>query len=266
LSASLPPAPCIAGDTTLCLAGGRFEVRVTWRDFEGNSGVASAESLTSDTGYFWFFDPANVEIVLKVLDARAVNDFFWVFYGGLSNVEYTIAVHDTVTGIGKTYFNPAGSFGSAGDTAAIPGSAVLEPWREPDAARFDPWSSVVERSAAAATATCTADDESLCLQQSRFAVSITWKDFDGQGGVGQAVPLSGDTGYFWFFDPANVEVVVKVLDGRSFNGQFWVFYGALSNVEFTLTVTDSVTGAIKTYVNPLGEFASVGDTAALPGS
>ena len=58
---------------------------------------------------------------------------------------------------------------------------------------------------------------------------------------------------------------MKVLDARSINGQFWVFYGALSNVEFTLTVTDTVTGASKTYFNPLDVFASVGDTSALPG-
>ena len=64
--------------------------------------------------------------------------------------------------------------------------------------------------------------------------------------------LTGDTGYFWFFDPANVEVIVKVLDGRGVNGHVWVFYGALSNVEYTLTVTDTQTGLATRYFNPLG--------------
>ncbi len=63
-------------------------------------------------------------------------------------------------------------------------------------------------------------------------------------------------------DPANVELVVKVLDGRPINGYFWVFYGALSNVAFTVTVTDTETGERKVYQNPLGTFASVGDTQA----
>ena len=64
------------------------------------------------------------------------------------------------------------------------------------------------------------------------------------------MPLTGDTGAFWFFDAANIELVVKVLDGRPVNGNFWLFYGALSNVEYTLTVTDTETGAVKTYSNP----------------
>jgi hypothetical protein len=93
-------------------------------------------------------------------------------------------------------------------------------------------------------------------------VEIAWKDFQGHLGVGHAVPLTADTGYFWFFDPANVETVVKVLDARSLNQAFWVFYGALSSVEYTLTVTDTQTGAVKTYTNASGNLASAADTGA----
>ena len=74
--------------------------------------------------------------------------------------------------------------------------------------------------------------------------------------------LSGDTGYFWFFGAGNVEVVLKVLDGRGLNGKFWVFYGALSDVEYSLKVTDTATGTVKTYRNSRGRLASVADTAA----
>ena len=54
-----------------------------------------------------------------------------------------------------------------------------------------------------------------------------------------------------------------MLDGRAINGHFWVFFGALSNVEYSIGVTDTETGQTRTYTNPLGEFASVGDTEAL---
>ena len=97
-------------------------------------------------------------------------------------------------------------------------------------------------------------------QRWQVQIEVTWQDFAGNTGRGNAVPLSGDTGYFWFFDAANVELIVKVLDGRGLNGHHWVFYGALSNVEYTLTVTDTLTGG--QHNNPSGRFASIGDTAA----
>ncbi len=75
---------------------------------------------------------------------------------------------------------------------------------------------------------------------------------------------STTSGAFWFFDPSNLELMIKVLDGRAINGKFWVFYGALSNVQYTITVTDTTAGDRKTYDNPNGQFASMGDTAAFP--
>ena len=75
-------------------------------------------------------------------------------------------------------------------------------------------------------------------------------------------PSPGDTGYFWFFDSANVELVIKVLDGRGINGHYWVFYGALSNVGYTVTVTDTQTGTVRSYENPSGTLASSADTSA----
>ncbi|MEM8929966.1 MAG: hypothetical protein AAGE94_02260 [Acidobacteriota bacterium] len=100
----------------------------------------------------------------------------------------------------------------------------------------------------------------------RFAIEATWRDFEGVEGSAIATPIAADTGAFWFFDPANLEVTVKVLDGRDINGHFWVFNGSLSNVEYTLTVTDQITGAVYTFTNPLGQFGSFGDTEALPGT
>jgi hypothetical protein len=76
------------------------------------------------------------------------------------------------------------------------------------------------------------------------------------------VPLTADTGAFWFFDAANLEVMVKVLDGRAINGKLWVFFGALSDVDYTLTVTDTQTGQQKSYHNPAGTLASRADTQA----
>jgi ELWxxDGT repeat protein len=257
------PQACQPAETTLCL-GGRFQVEATWRDFQGNGGQGNAVSLTADTGYFWFFDAANVEVVLKVLDGRGLNGHHWAFYGALSNVEYTLTITDVQTGAVRRYVNPPGRLGSVGDANAFgpkgaTGSAA--PSLGPAAAAYEPVLPVVRRTAA--TAPCAPSSERLCLNGGRFAVEARWRDFQGNTGTGKAVPLSGgDTGYFWFFDAANVEVVLKVLDGRGLNGKYWVFYGALSSVEYELTVTDTQTGVAKTYTNPSGRLASVADTGA----
>jgi CARDB protein len=122
-----------------------------------------------------------------------------------------------------------------------------------------------------ASSVCTTDSATLCLNANRFRVSVAWVTLSGRtgdeqaaaaSGNGQAVSLTGDTGYFWFFSANNVELVIKVVDGRAFNNFFWVFYGALSNVQYTITVTDTLTGTVKVYNNPQGNLASVADTAA----
>lgn len=113
------------------------------------------------------------------------------------------------------------------------------------------------------TGACLGDDQTLCLRSDRFRVTAQWSvPSQSEAGTGQAVPITSETGSFWFFSNANLEVMIKVLDGRSVNGRFWVFYGALTNVEYTLTVTDTQTRAVKTYFNPQGQLTSVADTGA----
>ncbi len=103
----------------------------------------------------------------------------------------------------------------------------------------------------------------LCLDSNRFSAQVRWTATKlGQTGFGQAIPLTSQTGAFWFFQPSNIELVIKVLDARAINGKFWVFYGSLTNVQFTLTVTDQQTGEVRTYFNPEGQLASFADTSA----
>lgn len=113
---------------------------------------------------------------------------------------------------------------------------------------------------------CTADATTLCLAENRFQVSVSWETSKGATGQGQALPLTTDTGAFWFFDGSNVELLVKVIDGCALNGAHWVFAGGLTNVKVTLTVMDGATGATRMYVNPQGAaFQPVQDTGAFHG-
>jgi ELWxxDGT repeat protein len=257
------PSGCQSSSSRLCLNGGRYQVEASWLTREGQSGTGTAVSLSADTGYFWFFDADNVELVAKVLDGQGVNGHVWVFYGALSDVEYTITVTDTQTGFTRRYFNPQGTLASVGDTQGFGPLGAHSVAPEPPVSRAapSPLPLVAERTNAAAAWPCQASAQRLCLGNGRFALEVSWTA-QNRTGKGTAVPLTGDTGTFWFFNAANVELVVKVLDGRPINGRHWVFYGALSNVEYTLTVTDTETGTVRTYKNPGGRFGSVADTGA----
>ena len=259
----VPPGPCIGDSTTLCLNNNRFKVQAAWSvPSQGTSGGGSAVRLTGDTGYFWFFNPDNVELVLKVLDGTALNGCDWVFYGALSDVQYTIVVTDTETGVVTPYANFAGTLASVADTSAFRQPVASTESDSPSSAQAIESPSIAVPKLAAATA-CTPDPTTLCANHSRFQVTVDWQvSEEGRSGHGTAVPITGDTGYFWFFNSTNVELVLKVLDGQEVNGHFWVFYGALSNVQYTITVTDTRTLAVKTYTNLSGTLASVADTSA----
>ena len=252
-------SPCTASALVQCMNNSRFRIQVYWRvPTQGTSGVGTAVPLTGDTCYFWFFSDNNVELVLKVVDGRAFNNRFWVFYGALSDVEYVIRVTDTATGIVRIYLNSQGSLASVADTAAFAGSASA-PETPPETASPPP----PPAEKAGVEASCVSGPSALCLNASRFRVDVSWRvPSQGTSGAGSAVALTGDTGYFWFFSSNNVELVIKVVDGRAFNNHFWVFYGALSDVEYRITVTDTTTGAVKTYFNPSGNLASVADVSA----
>ena len=115
-------AACTPGDAALCLAAGRFRVEAQWRLPNGQTGAGRALRLTDDTGAFWFFDDDNLEMMVKVLNGCGVNDRFWVFAGGLTNVRVRLTVTDTTTGATKEYVNPQGTaFQPIQDTGAFAG-------------------------------------------------------------------------------------------------------------------------------------------------
>lgn len=67
------------------------------------------------------------------------------------------------------------------------------------------------------------------------------------------------SGFFYFFNPQILELLVKIVNGCSLNGAYWFFYGSTSNVALQYTVDDLKACKTKTVDVPLGQFASNGD-------
>jgi chitodextrinase len=274
---------CTPDAHSFCLDGGRFRVTTTFRT--SPTGPTSQGNVvpggTADSGLFWFFAPANWEVMVKVLNGCGVNNRHWVFLAAATNVEYTVTVTDTATQAQKSYHNSLGSIApvttdvdafascQAPSTAAGNSSAG-------GAAPFvdgSPAPAAVEELGAGDDVIapllpgCTSDSHTFCLDGGRFRASITFRSAStGPATTGNVVPGStADSGLFWFFAPSNWELMVKVLNGCAANNHHWVFLAGATNVEFTLTVTDTVTQAQKTYHNNLGAVPPVTtDTSAFP--
>ncbi len=113
----------------------------------------------------------------------------------------------------------------------------------------------------------------LALRHDAFRFRLTWREAGPAGAehAAQAVRLTDESGYFWFFDPANTEITVKILDGGAVNGHFWVFVSSLTDVAFTLAVEDdraacgpaaSAPCPVRSYDGVAGRNANLIDLAA----
>jgi hypothetical protein len=97
-----------ARQNQICLQN-RFAIRII-NVTNSQSGVATPVRFGSeDSAFFWFFGDQNYEVVVKVLNACALNGRYWVFDAGLTDQGYRIEVRDTVGNSTKAYTNTLGN-------------------------------------------------------------------------------------------------------------------------------------------------------------
>ncbi|HEV2720208.1 MAG TPA: hypothetical protein VG323_09330 [Thermoanaerobaculia bacterium] len=111
---------------------------------------------------------------------------------------------------------------------------------------------------------CSLGGAALCLAN-RFSVTARFHT-DGGSSPAHPVPVTSDSGYFWFFGPNNAEIVMKIVDACSLSSNFWFFAAGMTDVGVDLVVTDTKTGAVRRYSNPSGTaFTPIQDTNAFAG-
>lgn len=101
--------------------------------------------------------------------------------------------------------------------------------------------------------TCSQTGAVLCLQDQRFRVTARYQTPGGVRGYAGVRPLSSDSAYLWFFSSANLELVLKVLDGCGFNDRFWVYAAGLTNLGVELRIADTWTDATWSFDNPVND-------------
>ena len=266
---------CEPDAETLCLHDGRYELQADWWTGDGNRGAAKVvRKATRDSGLFRFFDADNWEILIKVLDGCAVNGHHWVYGASTTDLGYEIRVRDTATGDAKVYRNEPGRPAPAiTDGKAFPGACEVgasSPFAFPDwRLRGSPGVELVPVSLVGESESgCMTGGTSLCLADSRFEVAVDWSTAGGGEGSASTVPGgTNNSGLFYFFDPDNWEMLIKVLDGCAINGHHWVYSAAATDLGLDITVTDTATGSTWSYEKEPGPpAAAITESKAFPDS
>jgi hypothetical protein len=259
---------CPADGDTLCLNSDRFRVEVTWRNYANQTGHGQAVPFRNDSGLFWFFGPSNIEMLIKVINACGFNQRYWVYAAATTDVEYTLTVTDTVANTSRQYYNTLGNRAAAiTDSSAFatcgsslgdgqPMESALDDLQILTESVGEILGNVTEKDSAqnplSGEAVCTPGTNDLCLASNRFRIQISWRNYANQTGSGWAIPFTNDSGMFWFFDANNLEFLVKVINGCGLNSRYWVYAAATTDVEYTMTVTDTLRNTTRTYFNSLG--------------
>ncbi len=87
-----------------------------------------------------------------------------------------------------------------------------------------------------------------------FDITLSARDpRTGGTGFGKALPQNDIYGIFSIpsltFNAANPEVIVKIVDASGIGQDYWVFFSALTDLQYTLSVKENATGKVKTYQN-----------------
>jgi heme/copper-type cytochrome/quinol oxidase subunit 2 len=173
-----------------------------------------------------------------MVDATGIGQSYWVFYGALTDLHYTLSVREAATGTTKTY-----------NDATI-GTTVCGKF---DTSGFGPSPQGLEPAAASLASPFAQPATELTLLAAHpFDVTLTATDpRTGATGKGQVIDQNDIFGIFSIPDitgnAGNPEVIVKMVDASGIGQDYWVFYAALTDLNYTLSVRETTTGNTKTY-------------------
>ena len=234
-----------AGSTLRLMGAHPFDITLTATD--PRTGTTGQGQVISQNDIYGIFSiPAitgnagNPEVIVKMVDATGIGQNYWVFYGALTDLTYTLAVQEVATGKTKTYNDTRVGTTVCGkfDTSGFGASIVTEPAE---------WSGMVTPSRA------TAGEDTLKLISAHpFDVTLSAKDpRTGTEGQGQILAQNDIYGIFSIpaitGNAANPEVIVKMVDASGIGQSYWVFYAALTDLNYTLAVKETATGTAKSY-------------------
>lgn len=260
---------------------------------DGETVVEDAKNYdleSRESGILYFFDRDNAEVLVKVLDACAVNQHRWVFVAPVTDLAFNLYVEETATGKVWEHRNPKGgqTASTESDVAAFPcgASAVGDGVGDATGVELVDAGFPVPRTAspsAPVTAGPTpvgvaqaigAGEATDCEPQpvttlaGGYTVNMCVEYLkDGNPEVTEARDFGLDSqqsGLLYFFERSNAEVLIKVLDACGVNGYRWVFVAPVTDLAFNLSVVSpNPDDEVWTHSNRLSQTAAArSDNAA----
>jgi hypothetical protein len=103
-------ASCLEDAYTMCLVNGRYRVTSRWKNQYDLGAVANLTKakLTDTTGAFWIADASTFEYLIR-FNTATNNGKVWIAITTFTDVEFWVAVTDTVNGQSKEYHSAPGS-------------------------------------------------------------------------------------------------------------------------------------------------------------
>lgn len=259
LPAASEPKSCKPRPDRLCFQGNRFIVDIGWRNpATGATGKGTVLKRGPNYGVFTL-DSGHADLIVRM---TKTGQEFRLLYGQLTNLQISVGVTDTKPRGTTRFSNGPNNCGAvqtlpAKLTEAVTADDVLLNPQTLDFAR--PGNGIPDRldltpfafTDLHETGTCKAGPTRLCLHDKRFQAELTWLDPNtGATGTAKATRITDDSGTFAFKAANGVDVAVKAVE----TDRARIVWGSLTSFEFTLKVTDTLSGQVKTYTNPAGTF------------
>lgn len=256
---------CRPGPDRLCFQGNRFLVDAGWRNpVTGQTGKGTVLKRGANFGVFTL-GSGHADLLVRMTKTGQEIRFL---YGQLTNLQISVGVTDTKQGSITRFSNGPNN---CGDVRQISGALTAGITLETGDDLFgllNPQSFDFVKSGAGISGkldlasepltftdqhegTCKATATRLCLHSKRFQAELTWKDpTTGATGTAKATKLTDNSGTFAFKAANGVDVAVKAVE----TDRARILWGSLTSFEYTLKVTDTLSGQVKTYTNPAGTF------------
>ena len=206
-----------AGANSETLVGGTLNSGVVTTDANPPTAPISIADVTPTTG-------SMEGGTLVLISGLGFTPYSWVEVGGRPTTDFTffdastIRVRTTAHAVGLA---DVVVHSADGGVAAKASAFGFENWAGPTVSSPAP---------------CD-PGQGLCLENGRF-LAMVFRRSTNLVPLSHPVALSQKSGYFWLDFSPSVDVVVKILDGRTIDGHYWIHWSVLSDEAVSIMIID----------------------------